>query len=213
MPKLDTTSMVLKEGQYVKEVFKKDLIVIHHTVGGTARSTYLYWNDQDDRRVATSFLIDRDGTIYQTFDPRYWAYHVAVPGAGSQLEKRSIGIEIASEGGLTQDPETGHLHSFGVVNPKTLFTQPYVTIPGGFRGFTYFDAYEPAQVESLLWLVPQLVKSFGIPKKMPVNTASYAELVTPAFVGVAGHANFRSDKSDPNPSLPWADLSNVILSA
>ena len=202
---IDQKSMRLGAGQFVAETHTKDLIVLHHTVGGTARSTFNYWQD-DPRRVATAFIIDRDGTIYETFDPAYWAYHVAVPGAGSPLEKRSIGIELASEGGLTASG--GSYYSFGVVSPKTRHDTARFVLPTPWRGFKAFDEYEPAQITSVCWLVNDLMGRFAnIPKRIPAPSQDgFPAMLPPTWRGVCGHSGMRQDKTDPHPGFPWATL-------
>jgi hypothetical protein len=40
--------------------------------------------------------------IHEVFDPRFWAYHLGVQGVGAALDRRSIGIELACEGPVTQ---------------------------------------------------------------------------------------------------------------
>ena len=46
---IDRQSMRLSAGQFVAEPQSKDLIVIHHTVGGSAKSTFDYWQAQPER--------------------------------------------------------------------------------------------------------------------------------------------------------------------
>jgi N-acetyl-anhydromuramyl-L-alanine amidase AmpD len=198
---LDQTTLRLPAGEFVDEVCAKDLLVIHHTVGGSAKSTFDYWA-KDPRRVGTAYMIDRDGTIYEVFDPTKWAYHVAVKGAGSSLEKRSIGIELASEGGLQESD--GEYYSFGVVSPKTRHTTAKVILPEPWRGFTAFDEYEPAQIQSLHDLVTDIMANFpGIPRRVP---ASVDTMLSSTWKGVCGHHHVRGDKSDPHPLLDWAAL-------
>lgn len=103
MPMQVDQSMRLTPDQYIPERQEKDLVVLHHTVGGTARSTFEWWQTGDrEQRVATAYIIDRDGIIYEVFDPAHWAYHLGLKGAAGAHDKRSIGIELASEGGLRE---------------------------------------------------------------------------------------------------------------
>lgn len=95
----------LTPDQYLHDVVTKTQIVLHHTVGGTAESTFNYWQDSPDR-IGTAYLIDRDGTPYEVFDPHYWAFHLGLRTANNRVaNQRSIGIEIASEGALRTGAE------------------------------------------------------------------------------------------------------------
>jgi hypothetical protein len=46
--------------------------------------------------------VERDGTVFEVFDPRFWAFHLGLAGTGGRVDRRSIGIEIASEGWLEE---------------------------------------------------------------------------------------------------------------
>lgn len=215
---LDHTTFRLNLDQFINEPQDKDLIVLHHTVGGSAASTFDYWNRQDERRVATPYLVDRDGTIYETFDPACWAYHLGLKGAdaaGGRHERRSIGIELASEGALLE--HRGNLYCFDVVSGRTLKRQgEAVKLPAPWRGRQWFDAYEPAQLEAATQLVEMLLQRFpSIPRRTVrdhslgpnwpgTNEGLLADRLS--FRGVLGHADLRADKTDPHPLFPWSEL-------
>ena len=102
----------LPASQYFQEEFDKDLIVLHFTAGMSAQSASSAWTSTPVQ-VATPYVVDPDGTIHEFFDPRYWAYHLGVPGSASdgyRHDRRSIPIEIANVGPLKTDP----------ANPKRL---------------------------------------------------------------------------------------------
>lgn len=90
----------LTSDQYFQQGFTKTQVYLHHTVGGSAKSTFAYWQGNADR-IATAYIIERDGTIYEVFDPMHWAWHLGLKTASNgQANKQSIGIELASEGAL-----------------------------------------------------------------------------------------------------------------
>lgn len=192
-------SLRLNEGEYMKDTYAKDLIVLHHTVGGSAKSTVDYWNS-DPKRIGVSYVVERDGTIFETFDPHCWACHLGIIGDDNKMDRRSIGIEIASEGGLTY--RDNNLYSFGVVSNRTKFTQPYFDNKSEWRGFRYFDAYDPKQVDSVIELVNYLCNTFGIPKALPDKGLFEFDPKHYDFKGIIGHANVRKDKSDIHPGFP-----------
>lgn len=219
----DTKTLQLSYGQYIDEPQDKNLIVLHHTVGGSARSTFDYWN-RSPERIATAFIIDRDGSIYQTFDPSRWAYHLGLKGAdaaGGKHERRSIGIEIASEGALLESG--GNLYCFDTVSPRTLFDRSKAVDLGyAWRGRRWFDAYEPEQITAVTELIETLLGVFtSIPRKTvrdhkvgPAMTKivlpsdPYADRLS--FRGVLCHADLRDDKTDTHPKFPWSDLARAL---
>ena len=64
-----------------------DLFVVHYDACGTSRECFRVL--QDVRGLSVHFMLDVDGTIYQTLDLRDEAWHARV------ANPRSIGIEIA----------------------------------------------------------------------------------------------------------------------
>lgn len=192
-------SLRLPADQYLPDTStSKDLIVLHHTSGGSAKSTFDWWRSTPER-IGTAYIVERDGTIFEVFDPRSWAYHLGVKGSGTALERRSIGIEIASEGGLTRGP--GDLYAFGVIAERTRFRGEVVTLPEPWRGFQDFAAYTPAALQAVFLLVGDLCREFGVPRLFPSGERA------PLFYrGVAAHSHFRADKTDVHAGFPWADL-------
>ena len=61
-------SLRLPESEIQNIKNTKTGICLHHTVGGSAVSSFNWWlNDQ--RLVGTAYLIARDGKIHEVFDP------------------------------------------------------------------------------------------------------------------------------------------------
>lgn len=205
------TTLTLPAGQYHEEAQEKSLIVLHHTVGGSARSTFDWWVT-DPRRIGTAYLVERDGTVYEVFPPAAWANHLGVKETA--IERRSIGIELCSEGGLTV--ANGHAWAFD--GKRDL--GPVAQLTGRieyheWRGFQCFDSYEPAQVAATFLLVNDLCVRFGIPRQMPTP----AECRGPAdyrrwhdYHGVLHHALVRGDKSDLHPGFPFEALAVMLAS-
>jgi N-acetyl-anhydromuramyl-L-alanine amidase AmpD len=201
----------LPPSQYMHEETEKDLIIVHFTAGSTASGAFSSWMTTD-ARVATAYILDLDGTIYELFDPRYWAYHLGIKGAASQNfrhDRRSIGIEIVNVGPLKE--RDGAL--FWWPNDfRTRFcgldeTDKYVK--KAYRGFQHYAAYTPDQSAALGPLVDHLRQRFSIPKRLP--SLAQRERSDPSgyfkdFRGIASHQNFRADKFDTGPALDWGSL-------
>lgn len=94
----DVAARVAERGWSLEDLQKVvDLFVIHYDVCGTSRRCFEVLHDV--RGLSVHFMLDVDGTIYQTLDLKERARH-----AGSAND-RSIGIEIANMGAY-DDPET-----------------------------------------------------------------------------------------------------------
>jgi hypothetical protein len=175
-------------------------ICVHHTVGGSADSTFHWWLD-DKQMVGTAYLIERDGTIHEVFPPDAWAWQFGLPWPAAKkikFEKRFVGIELASEGGLIE--HEGQLYCFDRVSPKTLKQRSTAFDCGkDFRGYRFFDNYDAAQVAALVQVINHLCERFPIPRRVPSRFFDFYgdELVD--FEGIIGHTMVRKDKSDPIP--------------
>lgn len=196
-------SLRLPPDQYLPDTsVPKDLVVLHHTAGGSAKSTFDWWNTTPER-IGTAYIVERDGSVIEPFDPRAWAFHLGVKGTRGSIDRRSVGIEIASEGGLTE--REGKLYAFGVVSERTEYRGEVFewTGPQPWRGFRHFAAYTPAAIEAVIELVNHLCARFDVVRRYPVH-----EHVEHGFTGVAAHHHFRSDKSDVHAGFPWGRLAD-----
>src|SRR5262249_17429922 len=156
-------SLKLPESEYFPEAQHKTGIALHHTVCDSARTTLSLW--ERDRtpqggtsHVATAYVIDKNGTIYEAFSPEYWAWQFGLSWPEARrtaFEKRFIGIEITSEGGLLQ--RSGRLYAYDRVTSVCL-KSPDESFDAGadYRGYRWFDRYETVQLTSLARLVDQL---------------------------------------------------------
>jgi N-acetyl-anhydromuramyl-L-alanine amidase AmpD len=193
-------SLTLPDDQFFHNGSKKTGIVLHHTVGGTASSTLNWWKT-DNQMVGTAYLIGRDGKVYEVFDPKGWAWQFGLKWLKEEkikFEKRFIGIEIASEGGLTESG--GNLYCFDHISDRTKKNKSEAFDYGkDYRGYRYFDKYETAQIDSVIELVNHLCQTFNITKNLPKNYLEYYGKKLIDFEGIIGHTMVRSDKSDPVP--------------
>jgi N-acetyl-anhydromuramyl-L-alanine amidase AmpD len=205
----------LSDDNYTREITEKTAIVLHHTVGGSAYSTFKYWQEDvpapgaapKRSTVATPFIIDRDGTVFQVHDPHYWSFHLGISDLPrGQMDRRSIGIELASEGALTK--KDGKVLAFYNPNTKKGVTarDPYYDHGVEWRGYRYFDEYERAQIDSLVALCEYLFLVFPtIPRRTPLNHIEFNRKHY-KFNGVIGHHQVREDKTDVHPNFPWIEF-------
>lgn len=195
----------LSEDQYYKIEHPKKQIVLHHTVGGSAKSTFNWWL-QDPLKIGVAYIIDRDGTIYEVFDPKYWALHLGLKTANNLVaNEQAIGIEIASEGGLVKKAD-GKLYAF---DGRQIVKDVYVDLGYEWRGYQYFDAYEDKQIDSVIFLLDKLSKDFSIPNKCTTHDQNRFDTDLLKFNGVITHCNVRMDKTDVHPKFPWNKVFNV----
>jgi hypothetical protein len=199
-------SLRLPDGQFFPAARKKTGIAIHHTVGGTAFSTVAFWlKDRTragkHRMVGTAYIIGRDGTVNQVFPPTSWAFQFGLKWPVAErlkFEQRFIGIELASEGGLLDAGD--RLYCFDRISRKTVKPRSETFDYGTeYRGYRYFDRYEPAQIDSLVTLINHLCDTYSIKRQVPFPPLDFYGDRLADFKGIIGHAMVRSDKTDPAP--------------
>lgn len=185
----------LADDQYVRQKTAKTHIILHHTAGSTAAGAMAGWK-ATPQRIATSFIIDRDGTIFQAFSPDYWASHLGVKGH-SWLEKCSIGIEIVAWGHLTKKGD----RFFSYTN-KEVPALDVVHCPG-WRQQNFFHAYTGEQIAAVKSLLVQLMDKYKISFQSDRRDFWQYRGAKGLPPGVWSHSTVRTDKEDifPQPSL------------
>jgi len=200
-----------------------DQFVIHYDVCGTSRKCFDVLHDH--RGLSVHFMLDVDGTIYQTLDLKEAAWHATVANS------RSVGVEIANMGAYAVGPEPllpawyakgadGHTRltipggaEKGGVRDLKAPLRPARDEPvvGEIQGKT-LRQYDltPRQYESLIKLTATLCTVFpkirceaprdaggGVtPHKLPDD-------VLKGYQGVLGHYHVQTNKTDPGPAFRW----------
>ncbi|MBA4135812.1 MAG: N-acetylmuramoyl-L-alanine amidase [Opitutus sp.] len=200
-----------------------DQFVIHYDVCGIAKQCFNILHDH--RGLSVHFMLDLDGTIYQTLDLKERAYHATTSN------HRSVGIEIANMGAYGPN-DTKTLEQWYARNAKgeTIITVPeklgdplirtigFVgkparpdTVRGVIQGqdLVQYDL-TPEQYAALIKLTAALHKIFPkikldyprgadgklLPQKLPDD-----QLTT--YEGVLGHYHIQTNKTDPGPAFDW----------
>ncbi len=205
-----------------------DQFVIHYDVCGTSRQCFKVLHDL--RGLSVHFMLDIDGTIYQTLDLKERAWHATTSN------DRSVGIEIANMGAYAigeRDPfsrwyssdDSGDVRitipddlGDGGIRTANFIGRPdrQEIVVGGIhdRALRQYD-FTPQQYDSLIRLTAALHKA--LPKirlEIPRNASGEVLDTTlpddqlKAFTGVLGHFHMQGDKSDPGPALQWERVMN-----
>ncbi len=198
-------------------------IVVHYDVAGTSWNCFKVLHDV--RGLSCHFLLDVDGTIYQTLDLKERAWHAGV------ANDASIGIEIAHIG-ANQDasklrrwyPNDEGKAYYRI--PRLLrgrLPEEYVGIPsrsglfeGQIHGKTYYQYdFTEDQYRALERLIIALVRIFpNIDLVVPTNAdgdAVWEVLDEPTeFRGVVGHYHLTEAKQDPGPAFDWKRIERAL---
>ena len=200
-----------------------DQFVIHYDACGTSRRCFEVLHDL--RGLSVHFMLDLDGTIYQTLDLKEKAWHATIANS------RSIGIEIANMGAYPRN-ETATLSDWyrpgadgkiQIIDPKTgrspavadssIGLRPSRAEPvvGKIHGqeLRQYDL-TPQQYDALARLAATLCTIFPKIKCDYPHDASGAIIAhklpdadLAAYEGILGHYHVQTNKVDPGPAFQW----------
>jgi N-acetylmuramoyl-L-alanine amidase len=200
-----------------------DQFVIHYDVSGTSRQCFKVLHDVRD--LSVHFMLDLDGTIYQTLDLKERAWHA------TSSNSRSVGIEIANIGAYPPNSRAPLDRWYQTdTNGAPLIEIPAEYQPGGIRteNFTPRPArslpvagkiqgqqlvqydFTPEQYAALIKLTSTLCSIFPkLPCDYPRDSAG--TLITEklsdeslkSYRGLLGHYHIQSNKVDPGPAFQW----------
>ncbi len=200
-----------------------DQFVLHFDNCGTSRTCFQVL--QDDRDLSVHFMLDLDGTIYQTLDLKERAWQATISN------DRSVGVEIANIGGFPVNKKNPLAQWYKTgTNGVTTVTLPARFGDGGIhtKNFTAHPArpqpvrgviqgeeleqydYTPEQYAALTRLTATLCKIFPkIQCRYPVDAQGkliphkLAEADLKNYSGVLGHYHIQTNKTDPGPAFDW----------
>jgi len=201
-----------------------DQFVIHYDACGTSRQCFRVLHDL--RGLSVHFMLDIDGTIYQTLDVKERAWHATTSN------HRSVGIEIANIGSYA-DGEKDPFAQWYEINDAGEAMR--ITIPSAFgdggvrtQGFvgrpirpqliraeiqgTTQRMYDltPQQYDSLMRLTAALCTALPsirceYPRdaqgRLVVQKLDDATLAS--YTGLLGHYHIQANKVDPGPAFQW----------
>jgi len=215
------------ENKYFKVEHQKLQILLHHTVSGPNIEGDVKTWINGKHNVGTCIIVARDGTPWQLFSSRYWAYHL---GSGDHnQDRRSIGIELDNWGGLK--PGSGSLKMYPPQNKylRYCWRNPIKTnkrkfyayygnavdvpmeyYPDGYRGYNYYEKYTEAQIRtvgelSLLWK-----DRYDIPLDYNEDMWDISSAAKAGKPGIWSHTSFRSDKSDVHPQPELIEMLKTV---
>jgi N-acetyl-anhydromuramyl-L-alanine amidase AmpD len=203
-----------------------DQFVIHYDVCGTSKRCFKVLHDQ--RGLSVQFMLDVDGTIYQTLDLKEGAWHA------TKANPRSVGIEIANMGAY----ENKSAEALQTWYARDASGRTKLTIPGGQSDLRNAnDVFRPIRDDLVvgtvqgqqLWqydLTPQQYDSLTkltatLCTVFPKIRCDYPKDSTGKLIdhklddadydkyhGVLGHFHVQTNKTDPGPAFQWDRLLN-----
>lgn len=198
-----------------------DQFVIHYDVCGTSRQCFKVL--QDIRGLSVQFMLDVDGTLYQSLDLKERAWHAG------DANCRSVGVEIAHMGAYGSPEGINKYYEFDA-NGWPYFVLPAHLLESGIRtagfiarparrelisgeinGRTYYQYdFTNEQYAALIKLTAALHRvlpkmKLDVPRNPDgsVRTDVLSKEELQAWSGLIGHNHVIKVKQDPGPAFNW----------
>jgi N-acetyl-anhydromuramyl-L-alanine amidase AmpD len=202
---------------------KVDQFVLHYDVCGTSERCFEVLHDL--RGLSVHFMLDLDGTIYQTLDLKERAWHASI------ANDRSIGIEIANMGAY----RVGGENPFDKWYKQDTNGQMRITLPasygdGGLRNTNFVG--RPSQTDPIIGVIqgteleqydftleqyaaltrltaalcrifPNLECKYPTDEDGNLIPHILSEQELAEFQGIIGHYHVQKNKVDPGPAMDW----------
>jgi N-acetylmuramoyl-L-alanine amidase len=202
---------------------KVDQFVLHYDVAGTSERCFKVLHD--GRGLSVHFMLDLDGTIYQTLDLKERAWHA------TSSNGRSIGIEIANMGAYPVGGKNPFDKWYQAdTNGQTRITLPEPYGDGGIRAPDFvgrpgrnepvFGVIQGTKLEqydftleqyaaltrltaTLCQVFPKLSCRYPADSDGRLITHKLPDEELRDYQGVLGHYHIQSNKVDPGPAMDW----------
>jgi N-acetyl-anhydromuramyl-L-alanine amidase AmpD len=201
-----------------------DQFVIHYDECGVSKVCFKTL--QDERALSVHFMIDIDGTVYQTLDLKERAWHA------TRSNDRSVGVEMANAGSFqnlilakqwyTKDADGQVRISIpqrfgdGGIRVKGQVFRPARNEP--VRGMVQGEMvrqydFTPQQYQALIKLTATLCTVFpritcDVPRDSDGKVINHVltDRQWADYQGVLGHYHIQKEKPDPGPAFDWEKL-------
>jgi len=219
---------VIRDGWSLEDLTEViDTVVLHYDACGSSSRCFHILHDI--RGLSCHFLLDVDGTVYQTLDVKERAWHAG------PANDRSIGIEIAHFGAFpTMEKADTHyilegdrirLNPDSVAGTSAADAPPYpareLLFEGKIHGQQLYQRdFTEAQYRSLESLLITLCRT--LPRIEPViprlEDGSVHDRLRPEppgqpVAGIVGHWHVGTHKVDPGPAFDWDRIEKALRRA
>ncbi len=192
-----------------------DQVVLHYDNTGSSAATF---GVLQRRGLSAHFLVDVDGTIYQTLDLSERGWHATI------ANERSIGIEIAQIGAFPP-AEAGTLARWYEPDPAA-GVRLKAKLPGSFRPLRPEPVHGAIQGRELIQydftaeqyaalahlaaalnrVFPKVRLDAPRDRQGQILTRKLDDKAYLTFAGILGHYHIQENKVDPGPALQWEKI-------
>tara|TARA_Y100000389_G_C17466234_1_gene525889 strand:+ start:245 stop:847 length:603 start_codon:yes stop_codon:yes gene_type:complete len=190
---IDKKTYLLPEKNYYKAEYTKKQIVVGHS-GRKNMYHYSSWINRlnGEYKKTASYTIDKDGKIYQHYDPKYYSDYVTI----HDMAPFTIPIVLTNVGWLNRDNLNDRYydwlgHSYIKEDDEVTYSK--------WRNHSYWENYTNEQLNSLRNLTDYLCDEFNI-KNDCIGHTVFNEDVD-IYEGIAFKSNYYQESTDISPAF------------
>jgi N-acetyl-anhydromuramyl-L-alanine amidase AmpD len=190
---IDKETYKLSENNYFKEEYTKKQIVIGHT-GRRGMYHYSSWINRHNGKYKKSaaFTIDKDGKIYQHYDPKYYSEFISL----YDMAPFTIPITLTNEGWLLRDNVNDRYYDWLGHN---YILEDDDIVGKRWRNKEFWVKYPSQQLESLRKLTDKLCHDFNIKNDCIGHTAFNEDV--DIYEGITFKSNYYQEVTDISPAF------------
>lgn len=204
-------SEILPEFEYFPQTKKKIQIVLHHTVSAVGKYVDDWFKeDKGKSKVAVAYVVDKNGDVFELFNPNNWAYHIGGDSTAKD-NQNSIGIELVNEGQLFKRDDGSFYWWIDKDHPEGRYKYKgdVFELEEEWRDEKYFAVYTKEQIGALYELVESLFQRFPHIKRRNMNHFNVDKSLH-TWGGVVMHCNLREDKTDLSPAFNIENFTEFV---
>lgn len=196
---IDTTTYPTKEINRYKVKSPKSQIVIANSLRKKNYNiVHLQHKELGNTKSWNTFTIDRDGNIFQHYDPEYHTDFLCKKSA----DKHIISIVLENMGVLFKTDDGGFVNWINEECDSKLVAEKK------WLGYYYWETYSNKQMKSLMSLCEYISEKYNIPKEL-IEFQHYHKDIH-KFRGIAFRSNHIQDSSDMNPLFNLKNFSKLL---
>lgn len=199
MIKINNEKYLLDSTQYYQKETKKRRIVIGHSLSDDM-SFFDGWLKKYNGKFKRTamFTIDKDGKIYQHFDPTYYSKFLNI----TDIDEETISINLVNSGWVnSQNDDFYDCYNNKVKPSKVIYKE--------WREHRFWVSYSPKQFNSLINLCEYLSNKYGIKLKTTGHNVKIDNIYN--FDGITFRSNYRSEYYDLSPAFEFEKFDNEII--
>jgi hypothetical protein len=177
---------------------KSQILLAHTSSTISEHFTKIFTRHCGEYPSIFTYTIDKEGVIYQHYDPDYYSRLFGI----AEIDKQIISIGLENEGWLWKKDLNSKIFDWkGCIYNGEVLNKLW-------RGHNLWAVYTDKQMESMLFLIKQLLQDYNIQPKFSGNNLPLDN--AREFEGVLNRSNYFKFYTDLSPACNFENINDYI---